>query len=124
MTERRVQPNRQTSTFVFIQERLCVEACAHAHTPRLYRTTAADILRNLSSVEDVLIKTTKTLCVEQARLLQVPSGHVSGMQLCDAYDGAVLRFSDVALQANIDRMLMKGSRDPLKNALMRARKTP
>jgi hypothetical protein len=33
------------------------------------------------------------------------------------HDGAAPRFSDVALQAELDRTLMKGSRDLLMNAL-------
>merc|ERR1719240_45135 len=41
------------------------------------------------------------------------------MQLCDAREGSSLRFSDVALQKKFDRLLMKGSRDILKNTLLK-----
>jgi hypothetical protein len=62
------------------------------------------------------------MCDEQAakaNLLQV--GHERKMQVCDTRDGASLRFSDAALQSKFDKMMMKGSRDLLRNVLARTR---
>jgi hypothetical protein len=82
------------------------------------------IKQNDLDVFDFLIKTTKTICDEQAKKQFVQIGsHANAMkmQLCDAHDGSTLRFSDAAMQAKFDRILMKGSRDLLKNTLMKAR---
>jgi hypothetical protein len=78
------------------------------------------IKQNDLDVFDFLIKTTKTMCDEQAGLF-LDVGQQSKLQVCDTHGGAALRFSDSAMQEKFDRMLMKGSRDLLKNALTQAR---
>merc|ERR1719238_2467498 len=42
------------------------------------------------------------------------------MQVCDTRKGATIRFGDAALQSKFDKMLMKGSRDLLRNVLTKA----
>ena len=67
------------------------------------------------------IKTTKTMCDEQAALVQTSSERK--MSLCDGADGAsLIHFSDRALQTKFDRMLMKGSQNLLRSALLGAEK--
>ena len=59
------------------------------------------------------------MCDEQASaLLQVTHvKHQATVQLCENGEHSTLRFTDVAMQAKFDRLLMKGSKDLLRNAL-------
>jgi len=66
-------------------------------------------------VFDFLIKTTKKMCDEQTSLVQVGQ---ESMQLCENSMGGTIRFTDIALQSKFDRLLMKGTKDLLRNALM------
>ena len=69
---------------------------------KVYGVNYADlqIKQNDFNVFDFLIKITKKLCDEQAGLLFVDVGHRSTIQVCDAHDGANLRFSDVGINSN------------------------
>jgi len=79
------------------------------------------IKQNDLNVFDFLIKTTKSICDSQSGLLLADVGRHAKMQVCDTRDGATLRFSDAALQSKFDRVLMKGSKDLVRNALMKTR---
>ena len=86
-----------------------------------YHINHADMVikQNDLDVFDFLIKTTKKMCDEQASssLLQViHTKRQASVQLCENGEHSTLRFSDVAMQAKFDRLLMKGSKDLLRNA--------
>jgi len=86
-----------------------------------YNINHADMVIKQNDLDlfDFLIKTTKKMCDEQASaLLQVTSTkRQAAVQLCENGEHSTLRFSDVAMQAKFDRLLMKGSKDLLRNAL-------
>jgi hypothetical protein len=82
------------------------------------------IKQNDLDVFDFLITTTKGICVKQAAaagtgFVQTNQVEHVQVQLCDAHAGSALRFSDSALQAKFDRVLMKASRDLLKNVVVK-----
>jgi len=80
------------------------------------------IKQNDLDVFDFLIKTTKSICDSQSGLLLAD---VKGqkMEVCETHGESTLRFSDVAMQQKFDRLLVKGSKSLLRNALMKTRST-
>jgi len=80
------------------------------------------VKQNDLDVFDFLIQTTKKICDEQATSKFIQEDDHAAVQMCDGGGSSTLRFKDATLQKKFDRMLMKGSRDLLRNVL--AKHTP